>query len=130
QQRAARALLEEGHLEDASPPLRALLQIMGHGHWEDGKTAAHPEFRALFSREALLASRWYRDRLALKQSRDVALWQRHVKTLSEFLGLPGHREEADRLGIGARLDSSRHELDRVKSRSYLTELQGTIGADP
>jgi hypothetical protein len=129
QQRAARALLEEGTAADASPPLRALLQVMAHGHWED-KTAAHPEFRALFSRESLLASRWYRERLALKQSRDVSLWQRHVRTLTEFMSLPGHRDEAERLGIQGRLDLATTELERVKSRTYLTELQGTIGADP
>jgi phosphoenolpyruvate carboxykinase (diphosphate) len=130
QQRAARALFEEGSTDDASPPLRALLQIMAHGVWENGKTAAHPEFRALFTRESLLASRWYRDRLATKQSRDVALWQRHVRTLAEFLELPGHQEEAERLGIPARLDLARRELERVTSRSYLAEIDGTIGADP
>jgi hypothetical protein len=130
QQRAARALLEEGGADDAAPPLRALMQIMAHGHWEDGKTAAHPEFRALFSRDALLASRWYRERLAIKQNRDAALWQRHVHTLTEFLELPGHRDEAERLGIKARLDMARLELERMRSRAYLTDLQGTIGADP
>jgi hypothetical protein len=91
---------------------------------------AHPEVRALFSREALLSSRWYKQRLAVKQGRDVALWQRHVRTLTEFLALPGHREEAARLDIAGRLDRAKNELERVKSRQYLADLQGTIGADP
>ena len=86
--------------------------------------------RALFSREALLSSRWYKQRLAVKQGRDVALWQRHVRTLTEFLALPGHREEAVRLDISGRLDRAKTELERVKSRGYLVELHGTIGADP
>jgi hypothetical protein len=129
QQRVARAYFEDGSVEDAAPPLRALLHIMAHGEWE-GKRVGHPELRALFTREALLASRWYKQRLAVKQGRDVALWQRHVRTLTEFLALPGHREEAARLDIAGRLERAKQELERVKSRAYLSELQGTIGADP
>ena len=53
-----------------------------------------------------------------------------MRTLTEFLALPGHREEATRLDIQGRLDRAKVELERVKSRSYLVELQGTIGADP
>jgi hypothetical protein len=128
QHRVARAYFEDGSIEDASPPLRALLHIMTHGHWED-KTAAHPELRALFSRESLLSSRWYRERLAVKQSRDVALWQRHVRALAE-VSHAKRRDDAEQLAMQARLDLARQELERVKSRGYLAELQGTIGADP
>ena len=38
-------------------------------------------FARLFTREAMLASDWYRERLAVKQERDVALWKRHVAAL-------------------------------------------------
>jgi hypothetical protein len=89
-----------------------------------------PEVRALFTREALLASDWYRERLRTKQDRDVELWTRHVRTLSEFLALPGHKEEALRLGIEERLEQARQELERVSSEEYLASLHGTIGADP
>jgi hypothetical protein len=129
QQRVARAYFEDGSVEDACPPLRAILKIMAHGEWE-GKTVAHAEVRALFTRESLLASRWYKQRLAVKQGRDAALWQRHVRTLTEFLALPGHREEAVRLDIAGRLERAKAELERVKSRGYLADLQGSIGADP
>ena len=95
-----------------------------------GRTRRHPEVRALFTREALLASDWYHERLVIKQARDVALWQRHVRTLSEFLGCPGHGDEAERLGIAARLEHARSELERVSAPEYLTSLVGTIGADP
>ena len=80
------------------PPLKALLHIMAHGHYE-GKDANHPEVRALFTREALLASDWYHERLAVKQQRDMALWERHARSLTEFLARAGHRDEAERLGI-------------------------------
>jgi hypothetical protein len=128
-QRVALAYFADGSVEDACPPLRALLHIMAHGHCE-GKDVHHPDIRALFTREALLESDWYKERLAIKQARDVALWERHVKTLTEFLSLASHSDEAERLGIGERLSRARDELERVSSSEYLEELHGTIGADP
>ena len=71
---------------------------MADGQFE-GKDAHHPEVRALFTREALLSSDWYQERLAVKQLRDVALWKRHARSLTEFLARAGHRDEAERLGI-------------------------------
>ncbi|HEX3274258.1 MAG TPA: hypothetical protein VHR43_05330, partial [Gemmatimonadales bacterium] len=94
------------------------------------KDAQHPEIRALFTREALLASEWYHERLAVKQQRDILLWERHTRSLGEFLTRTGHRDEAKRLGIAGRLEHARRELERVASRDYLTSLAGTIGADP
>jgi hypothetical protein len=129
QQRVAEAYFADGTIDDACPPLKALLYIMARGHYE-GKDANHPGIRALFTREALLASDWYRERLAIKQQRDVALWQRHARSLTEFLARAGHREEAARLGIAGRLEHARAELERVSAPEYLTALVGTIGADP
>jgi hypothetical protein len=102
---------------------------MAYGQYQ-GKDAHHAEIRALFTREALLSSEWYHERLVVKQQRDLALWERHVRSLSEFLTRAGHRDEAARLGIPAKLEHARSELDRVRSPEYLTALVGTIGADP
>ncbi len=129
QQRMAEAYFADGTIDDACPPLKALLHIMAYGHYEK-KDAAHPEIRALFTREALLASDWYLERLAIKQKRDVALWERHVRSLTEFLARAGHREEAERLGIAGRLDHAQAELERVSAPDYRRSLVGTIGADP
>jgi hypothetical protein len=129
QRRVAEAYFQDGSIEDACPPLKALLHIMYHGHYE-GKDAHHPDVRGLFTREALLASDWYRDRLATKQERDVELWRRHVRTLQDFLAQPSHRGEAERLDIAARLANAKKELERVSSAEYLDALEGTIGADP
>ena len=129
QQRVAEAYFTDGTIEDACPPLRALLHIMARGHFE-GKDAAHPDVRALFTREALLASDWYHQRLVVKQQRDVSLWTRHVRSLTEFLARAGHRDEAGRLGIAGRLEHARAELERVSSHKYPAALVGTIGADP
>src|SRR5690606_38633972 len=129
QQRSALAYFQDGSIEDACPPLRALLEVMAYGSWQ-GKDASDPQFRALFTRAALLESDWYQQRLLVKQQRDVALWQRHVQSLCEFLALPSHRDVAARLGIADKLGKARAELERVSSRDYLKALHGTIGADP
>jgi phosphoenolpyruvate carboxykinase (diphosphate) len=129
QQRVAEAYFADGTIDDACPPLKALIHIMARGSYQ-GKAANDPEIRALFTREGLLASDWYRERLAMKQQRDVALWGRHARSLTEFLMRAGHREEAKRLGIAGRLEHARAELKRVSAPEYLTELVGTIGADP
>jgi hypothetical protein len=84
----------------------------------------------MFTREALLASDWYRERLHVKQARDVALWSRHVAALTAFMNRPEYREEVVRLGIAERLKHAQLELERVSGDGYLGELVGTIGADP
>ncbi|HEX5100057.1 MAG TPA: hypothetical protein VFV94_11180 [Polyangiaceae bacterium] len=129
QRRVAEAYFKDNSVEDACPPLKALLHIMAHGHYQ-GRDAHDPEIRGLFTRDALLASDWYAERLRVKQERDVDLWTRHVRALSEFLARPGHRDEAMRLGIEERLELAKAELERVSSDEYLESLQGTIGADP
>ena len=129
QQIVAEAYFRDGTIEDLCPPLKALLHIMAYGNYE-GKDAHHPEIRAMFTRDALLASDWYRERLAVKQQRDIALWERHTRSLSEFLARAGHQEEAVRLGIASRLERARAEVERVGAPQYRTSLVGTIGADP
>jgi phosphoenolpyruvate carboxykinase (diphosphate) len=129
QRRVAEAYFKDGSVEDACPPLKALLHIMVHGHYQ-GKDAHHPDVRGLFTRQALLDSAWYEERLRVKQERDVELWSRHVRALGEFLARPGHRDEALRLGIEERLERAKTELERVSSEAYLASLNGTIGADP
>jgi hypothetical protein len=81
----------------------------------------------MFTRESLLASDWYRERLRTKQSIDIALWTRHAGALHEFAtsGMP-----ASQIDCQSRWDEVCRQLKRVKGDSYLSELTGTIGADP
>jgi len=78
QQRVAQNYFYDGSVEAACPPLKALLHIMAHREWE-GKGVDSPEVRAMFTREALLASGWYQERLHVKQERDVAVWRRQSR---------------------------------------------------
>ena len=129
QQASAKLYFDDGSVENACPPLKALLHIMVFGHFE-GKGITDPEIRALFTRESLLSSDWYKERLLMKQKREVSLWSRHVETLSNFLAKPGYAAEAARLKVSERLQAARAELLRVSGSGYLEELQGSLGADP
>jgi hypothetical protein len=126
---SAKLYFEDGIIADACPPLKAVLHVMAHGHY-NGKSIKDPEIRALFTRESLLSSKWYNDRLLKKQSIDIALWTRHVRYLEEFLKRPGYEVEASRLNISSRLAAAKHELERVSTEEYVQILVGTIGADP
>ena len=129
QRHAAQAYFDDGSIEDACPPLAAVLHCMVHGQW-NGKGIDHPEVRALFTRDYLVKSDWYRRRLAVKQERDIALWTRHITYLREFLARPSHADEAARLGVEQRLVACERQLATVKDPAYLERLHGTIGADP
>jgi phosphoenolpyruvate carboxykinase (diphosphate) len=126
QTRVALHYFDDGSIDAACPPLRVLLHIMAHGQFE-GKDERHPDVRAMFTRESLLESEWYRERLATKQSRDTALWKEHNEALEAFRvgGIP-----PENVDIEARLGTVREQLSRVSSAAYLDELSGTIGADP
>lgn len=129
QQKVAQQYLDDGSVADACPPLQALLHIMATGFY-NGKDVHDPEIRALFSKENLLASDWYLERLQIKQSRDIALWNRHVNSLQRFAELPNYADEIERLNIYQRLTNAKAELERVESSAYLEQLVGMIGADP
>lgn len=117
---------EDGSVEAACPPLKALLHIMAHGHFE-GRGSEDPGFRAMFNRDSLLSSEWYQERLRCKKERDVALWRRHVAALEQF---QTGRTAAGLPDLSQRIELARRELARVGSPAYLEELIGTIGADP
>ena len=114
QTRVALQYFEDSSVNAACPPLKALLHIMAHGSYE-GMGVDAPEIRGLFTREAMLASDWYRERLHTKQTRDVALWTRHVSALE---------------AAGKSAQEACDQLARVSAPEYLEELAGTIGADP
>jgi hypothetical protein len=128
QTRVARYYFADGSVEAACPPLKALLHLMANGKYE-GKTIEDPAIRALFSRESLIASDWYRERLRAKQDRDIALWRRHLASLEAYRSMAGVSRRPP-FDLESRLTIVRKQMERVNSSRYLDELVGTIGADP
>lgn len=129
QERAAEHYFADGSVDAACPPLKALLHIMKHGHFE-GKGLSHPELRSLFTRAALLTSDWYKERLVSKQAYDIELLKRHIASLETFLARETYQDAAEPLNIAARLALAKKELVAVQSPEYLERLTGTLGRDP
>jgi hypothetical protein len=129
QRRVALNYFEDGSVDSACPPLKALLHVMVHGSYE-GRELASPQFRGLFEREAVLASDWYAERLRVKQQRDIALCSKHATALMKFRQSATQSGVACDFDIEERMKAAAAQLDRVSSPAYLDELRGTIGADP
>jgi hypothetical protein len=129
QKKVALEYFEDGSVESAIPPLKALLHIMAHGHYQ-GKDAAAPEVRALFNRETVLKSDWYRARLDRFVSLQKTLFERHRHALKSFLSSPRHAQEAARLSLESDLEEVETQLKMLAGQSYRDSLVGTLGADP
>lgn len=129
QRKVALNYFEDGGVEAACPPLKAILHIMAHGGYE-GKSIHDPEIRGLFTREAMLASDWYQARLDAKVTVDRRLWDRHVAYLQDFLAKPNYADEIKRLGISRRLKHAQTIRDHVNSPGYRELLVGMLGTDP
>jgi hypothetical protein len=127
--RVAENYIQDGSIEAACPPLKALLQIMATGSYES-KSVNDPEVRNLFTRESLLKSDWYAERLKVRQDRDAALYNRFVKYLTEVRQRDGNEALEDDLKLSQRLEKARQRLAEIQSPEYLKRLRGTIGADP
>ncbi len=129
QQRVAENYFNDGSVDAACPPLKALLHIMVHGHFEK-KPITHPDIRNLFKRDVVIASAWYKERLKIRQEREIALWQKQVAYIDEFSKRPGNVETVATLALGERLKFAQEKLKQVEKADYPTTLIGTIGADP
>ena len=98
---AAASYFNDGSVAQAVPPLRALLHIMRDGKFE-GAGIGDPKLRALFTREAMLASDWYRERLKAQQRRDVRDWEARVDYLEKFLARGNYADVAEELRVRER----------------------------
>lgn len=131
QKSVALSYFEDGGIEVAVPPLKALLHIMAHGHFE-GKGIHDPSIRGLFTRESVLASDWYRERLVAKKDLRVRTIRSHVVALEDFLERKNYEAEAERLRLADRLVQTRISLANLENdpEAYLQSIIGTIGLDP
>ena len=126
---AAARYFNDGSINQACPPLRALLHIMRDGSWE-GRNLEDSTFRALFSRETLLASDWYAARLEAQQKVDAHLWERHARYLEKFLQRPNYADVATHLDIRGRLERVTRQARATREPGYTKSLIGTLGAEP
>jgi hypothetical protein len=126
---AAESYFADGSIEQAVPPLRALLHLMRDGAWR-GLGPTNPEFRGLFTREHVLGSDWYRARLEAQQRRDIGHWQAQAHYLEKFIARPNYADVAAQLGVRERSLAVQAALDAARDPGYIASLTGTIGVDP
>jgi hypothetical protein len=122
--RVAEGYFRDGGLALACPPLRALLHVMHDGAWE-GRGLDDPAFRALFTRDALLACDWYRERLHAQQRHDVELLRGQAGRMEGVLKKAP--AVAARLGLPARYEAVRQRLHEASQPAYVERLRGTLG---
>ena len=128
QQRVARQYIEDGCIEAAIPPLKALLYIMAEGSWE-GMNADDSDFRRLFDRESVLNSRWYLDRLEAYREREAAFLRDEIEYIEAVVRSEGAETLEEGVNLDVSLDYCRKELERIRTKEYLDSLYGTLGKD-
>ncbi len=128
QQRVAKAYIEDGSINDACPPLQAVLRIMAEGNYE-GKTIDDPAIREMFTLDYLLNSDWYKERLVIKQQRDAALWQMNHDYVEQKMDEINESVTDLWAELQDQLENADQMREWVNSDSYLERLQGTLGAD-
>ena len=126
----AKHYVDDGSIQWAVPPLKALLEIMYSGRSEEGWTLSSPELRALFERENILASDWYAERVDAKVERDRKQAESAIAALTRFTTTEDNDAVTERLDIEGRLASARAWLDEVTSPAYRAHLVGTLGLQP
>lgn len=129
QRKVALQYFEEGSVEAAIPPLQILLHVMAYGHY-NGKSISDPQLRKTFTRDSVIKSDWYRERIRLKQRKDIAFYTETVDYLNAFIADPHNAIFIDDLNIRDRLKKARQMLDYCWSEAYFESLIGTVGADP
>ncbi len=128
QQKVAQGYLDDGSVNDACPPLKAVLFIMAEGSYE-GKTIDDPAIRNLFTREYLLASDWYQERLHIKQQRDARLWQMNKEYIEHKMDETDESNTEQWSDLQDRIENAEQMIKWINSDSYLQRLNGTLGAD-
>lgn len=128
-ERVAKRYFDDQSVEEACPPLNALLHIMAFGHFE-GKDERDPAIRAMFNRDAVLQSDWYRARLKTQQTREMKLWQQHLDAVSSYLETQEGVDESFRQELQTRQEFAKSKLHQVSQPEYIDSLVGSLGADP
>jgi hypothetical protein len=127
--RASLPFFEDGSVDSAIPPLKVLLNIMAYGNYE-GKDISDPELRKMFDRDVVLNSDWYKERLKMKQDKDIAYFKEQMTYLEEFKANSENATLVEEMNIEERLEKVKANLKHVESKQYVKELVGTIGVDP
>jgi hypothetical protein len=128
QRQAALFYFEDGSVEAACPPLKALLNIMAYGHYKH-MTLESKKLRALFDTTNIRKSDWYMARLERQKLSDIEQWAARAAYLRAFISEPYNRKPTLDLKLTERLATAERLLAEAKKPGYVKTLVGTIGLD-
>ena len=84
----------------------------------------------MFTRESVLASDWYAQRLDAKQAAASARADAGLAAIEKFVSTPGNEEPTARLDMPARVEAARVEAQRLAGPQFREQLVGTAGSTP
>ncbi len=129
QRKVALAYFKDGSIDLALPQMKAILNIMAYGHYE-GKSLDDPAIRKMFTREYVLNSREYKERLLAQQQHEIKLCEKQIKYAEEMLSKYPKIEATIRKEIENGLQHLRDREKIIKTDDYLNSLTGGIGKTP
>ncbi|WFB34791.1 hypothetical protein P3T73_11530 [Kiritimatiellota bacterium B12222] len=130
QRKAALNYFEDGGIDQAIPPLKALLNIMAYGEFE-GKNLHDEDIRSLFSLESVLESDWYQERIEAKVKLEIQSLEKQAVYLHHYMNKE-HPDNTTRLSIATQLEQVSAQLEKLRTNpaSYREKLVGTLACDP
>ena len=113
----AEMYIADGGADMAVPPLKALLYIMRDGEYE-GMTLTSPEFRAMWTRENIIKSDWYMERLKCFQTKEIDRLQRGLEARLALTPLSTVPRETTMIASSATCSSDPRTLPRELQRRH------------
>ena len=128
-QKSAKAYFEDGSVEAAIPPLKAVLSVMAFGSYE-GKSMEDPEVRKLFDRDVVLQSDWYKERLERYKDQEVSYIERSMDYIQAYLAQGKNASSNAARRAQLEVQRAKVRLEALRDPSYMEIIAGSIGKDP
>lgn len=96
---------------------------MAYGHYE-GKEISDSELRTYFTRDYVIQSDWYKERLKLKQVREVKFLQQQLASLEAFNSNPKNSELVKEMDIAGRIASVKMDQRAAAQGCQCPALRG------
>jgi hypothetical protein len=124
----------DGSVEYAAKPIKALLHIMKDGYYDDPESGQKwkrdtEAFRKLFSKEAILESDWYNERLKTAQFVEVHTLKNRLEYLENLEQNPDSARQSQdgNIEIATLIAAVQENLEAVSAANYIDSLRGTPG---
>ncbi|GKT24910.1 PPi-type phosphoenolpyruvate carboxykinase [Aduncisulcus paluster] len=131
QKKVADGYIRDGGVHYLVPPLQCLIYIMSEGSYH-GVTIRDPRLRAMFTRENVMKSSWYKDRLVHFRKKQLQRVDKHIQYMEQWLSRDENKSAAARrkMGIVEKLEEAKEEKAFIENESaFLKFFWGSIGAD-